>query len=250
MRWDVLFLTLLVGLSGCTQKATLVKDGVGVHLKEVEWDITNLTEGIWKVGKTYRNTVSKNLNVVLSLPHLEDSDEDFLAKTYGVDAWLVRVIQSNAQGSRIELATLYAPFRAQQKGRTSKLHVKAVSFTLTYAASAISERFRKFQCPAFSHNLRLDEYDVFGKKEPMEILLRADAPFNEKLTTGELVPTALNIGHTMVGEYYFETALFSTTKKQIYSSFARIPMSVKVLTEKSVTVDGCSGVHNEYEPAN
>ena len=249
MRLTVLILSLLVGIIGCSKKAKLVKDGVGVHLQDVKWEVSSLNEGTWKVGKLYRDTVSKNLTAVLSLPSLADDDLEFLNTTYGVDAWLIRVIQSNAMGSRIELATLYAPFHAQQKGRASKLQVRAVSFALTYAASAISERFSRFQCPAFSHDRRLDDYEVAGDGELMEIHVRPDAHYNEKLTMNELVPTALNIGNSMVGEFYFEAALFSTSQKQLYSSFTRLPTYVKILTEKTVNIDGCAGIHQEYDPA-
>lgn len=249
MRWDVICLTLLLGLAGCTKKAVLQRDGVGVRLSEVRWPAPTMTEGTWKVGRTYRNMVSKSLNVVLTIPRLESDDVDYLQKTYQLDAWLIRVIQSNAQGARIELTTLYAPFMAQQKGRASNLPVKAISFSLTYAAWAISERFRRFQCPAFSHDRRLDSWEVVGDETLLEFPISMAGRFDEKLVMSELVPTSLNIGNSMVGDYYFEVALFSSSQKQIYSPFIRLPQLVRVASEKTATVDGCAGIHSEYDPA-
>lgn len=243
-----LSLTLLLGLAGCGSDVEVVKDGVGVHLKNVKFEIKNLAEGTWKVGKLYRDTVTKNLTPVLGLPTFSDSDATFLRKRYQIDAWIIRVIQSNAQGSRIELVTLYAPFRGAHKGRTSDLEVKSVSFSLTYAAYAISERFRRFQCPAFSHDRRLKDFEVTGKSEPLEIVIRENGFFSEKIQMNELVPLSLNIGNSMVGEYSFEAALFSTSKRKIYSEFKRLPISVKVFNERSVSIDGCLGIHPEYEP--
>jgi hypothetical protein len=179
---------------------------------------------------------------------MDGDDVDHLKKAFGIDAWLVRIIQANLQGSRIELITLFAPFKGMQKGRAGNRPVKAISFSLTYAAWAISERFRRFQCPAFSHDRRLDEWELMGENTLTEFPVAYAGGFNEKLTISELVPTALNIGNTMVGDYYFEVALFSSTKKQIYSSFVRLPQHLRVRTEKTVSIDGCAGVHSEYEP--
>ncbi len=249
MRWDVICLTTLLCLLGCTKKAVLQRDGVGVRLTEVEWNVPTMSEGTWKVGRIYRDTVSKNLNVVLALPPLESDDVKHLQEAFGVDSWLVRIIQANSQGSRIELITLFAPFLGVQKGRASSRPMKAISFSLTYAAWAISERFRKFQCPAFSHDRRLDGWQLIGEKAHTEFPVAFAGNHTEKLTVSELVPTSLNIGNTMVGDYYFEVALFSSSKKQIYSSFVRLPQHVRVVSEKTVPLDGCAGVHPEYEPA-
>jgi hypothetical protein len=51
----------------------------------------------------------------------------------------------------------------------------------------------------------------------------------------------------MVGEYFIEVALFNTSQKQTYSSFQRLPFSLKVLSEDSIVVDGCAGVHEEIK---
>lgn len=248
MRWDVICLTFMLGLSGCTKKAVLQRDGVGVRLSQVRWSVPTMSEGLWKVGRIYRDTVSKSLNVVLALPPLASDDIDYLAEAFGIDAWLVRIIQSNAQGSRIELITLYAPFRGVQKGRASSQPMKAISFSLTYAAWAISERFRRFQCPAFSHDRRLTDWNLVGDDAPLEFPISFISSFNEKLIVSELVPTALNIGNSMVGDYSFEIALFSSTKKQLYSPFVKLPQRVHVASEKTVSVEGCAGIHPEYEP--
>jgi len=248
MRWDVICLTTLLCFLGCTKKAVLQRDGVGVRLSETKWDVPTISEGTWNVGRIYRDVVSKSLNMVLALPPMESDDIDHLQEAFGVDAWLVRIIQNNSQGARIELITLYAPFRGVQKGRASSQPMKAISFSLTYSAWAISERFRRFQCPAFSHDRRLDEWELVGESKHTEFPVAFAGNHTEKLTVSELVPTALNIGNTMVGRYYFEVALFSSSKKQIYSHFVRLPQHLHVISEKTVSVDGCAGVHPEYEP--
>jgi hypothetical protein len=247
MPWKLLYLSVLLGLSGCSKEVTISRDGVGVSLKHAQWGISSLAEAKWKVGKYLSNTVSKNLNLVLSLPKIDSDDVLFLQTTYGVDAWLVRIIQSNSMSSRMELVTIYAPFRARQSGRSNGRLMTSLSFNFTYAASAISERFRRFNCPAFSHDKRLNKWEIAGEEIPIEIQVRPGERFEEKLKLSELVPATLNIGNTMVGEYFIEVALFNTSQKQTYSSFQRLPFSLKVLSEDSIVVDGCAGVHEEIK---
>lgn len=247
MPWKLLYFSVLLGLAGCSKESVLLRDGVGVRLTEAQWGVSSLSEAKWKVGKHLSNTVSKNLNLVLSLPKIDGDDVMFLQTTYGVDAWLVKIIQSNALSSNMELVTIYAPFRVRQSGRSGGLLMKSLSFNFTYAAAAISERFRRFNCPAFSHDKRLNKWEIVGEEKPIEILVRPEARFDERLKLSELVPTTLNVGNTMVGDFYIEVALFNTAQKQTYSSFQRLPFHLKVLSEDSIVVDGCAGVHEEIK---
>ena len=247
MPWKLLCLSVLLSLVACSKESVLLRDGVGVRLTEAQWGVSSLSEAKWKVGKHLSNTISKNLNMVLALPKIDSDDVMFLQTTYGVDAWLVKIIQSNALSSHMELVTIYAPFRVRQSGRAGGLLMKSLSFNFTYAAAAISERFRRFNCPAFSHDKRLDKWEIVGEEKPIEILVRPEARFDERLKLSELVPTTLNVGNTMVGDYYIEVALFNTAQKQTYSSFQRLPFHLKVLSEDSIVVDGCAGVHEEIK---
>jgi hypothetical protein len=237
----------LVGLAGCSKESVLLRDGVGIRLTEAQWGISSMTEVKWKVGKNFSNTISKNLNLVLSLPRIDSDDVMFLQTTYGIDAWLVKIIQSNSLSSRMELVIIYAPFRVQRNGRAGGRMMESLSFNFTYAAAAISERFRRFNCPAFSHDKRLKKWEIIGEEKPLEILVRPDAHFDEKLKLSELVPATLNVGNSMIGEYYIEVALFNTAQKQLYSSFQRLPFNIKVFSEDSIVVDGCAGVHEEIQ---
>lgn len=248
MRVRILILSAAISLCGCSKKAAIVKEGRGARINDAQFKVEHLVEVPWKVGRSLRDLVTRNLTVVLSLPIIGDDDEEFLRNTYGVDAWLVRIIQSNATASHMELGTLRVPFRGENKGRAGSLPVKSLSFALTYAAAAISERFRSFNCPAFSHDRRLDDYEIQGEQKPMDIAIVASGTYTDRLLKSELVPMTFNIGNSMVGRYAFEVALFNSSEKRLYSGFRPLPFEVKVLTEKTITVEGCAGVHQELDP--
>lgn len=249
MRFLFVVLSFLVSISGCTRKAELQRDGISLQITNAQWKIAKIFEGTWKVGRFQRDTVSRNLTVIMDLPILDSDDEDFLREKNHADAWLVRVVQSNPTNSRIELGTIFVPFRGKVLGRGHSNSVKSISFALTYAASAMSERFRKFTCPAFSHDKRIDDYEVEGEQTPIEIAVVPGIKFAESPQKADLVPNSLNVGHSMVGEYRFEVALYSSLEKRLNSSFQVLPFSVKVIREKSIDVTGCAGVHPELEPA-
>lgn len=246
MYSKALSLFFFFGLWSCSDKALLEKSPFNSRLSGLQWSIDKVSEGTWKVGPRYRQMVSKNLVLVLSLPTIAKEDMSYLQQTYGVDSWVVKIIQLNPEG-RMELAQLLAPFYSQPKSRAGQLTIRAVSFALTYAASAISERFRRFQCPAFSHSRRLDEWKVVGEPNTLDMTINSRGRFTEKLVTSELVPIALNIGHSMIGEYYFEVALYGSHRKELYSPFQRLPQSLKVIREETVEIEGCAGVHQEYQ---
>lgn len=249
MRFVASILIVLIGLLGCTKKTVVSQESGGTRLSQLEWKLGKLNEVTWKVGKTLRDIVTRNLTVVLETPKLAEDDEEYLRKTYGVDSWIVRVTHQNPSLGKIELGSLHVPFRGDSHGRGSGMPVKAVAFSLTYAAAAMSERFRGFNCPAFSHDKRLDDYEMTGEQTPIEMVVQAGPSFQEKLQKNELVPMTYNVGHSMLGTFEFEVALFNTVDSRLYSSYKILPFGLKVDTEETVKIDGCAGVHQEYEPA-
>lgn len=244
MKFLALF--LLTTLS-CTKKVQFDTKGVTPSLKDVHWEITGLNEGTWAVGSIWRDVVSKNLTVVLSVPEIKSSDLDEIEKTYGVNSWLIKVIHRNRLGQRHHMATLIAPFRSQIQSSFAANQTRSVAFSLTYSAWAISERFRKFQCPAFSHRFRLKDFFAENSDTPMEFNLSSIGKFGEAYTANELVPPKLIVAQSMVGEYFFEAALFNLSTKTLYSTFQQLPSYVVVKEEKQVNVSGCEGVKQEYQ---
>ncbi len=245
MKFLVLF--LLITLS-CTKKVHFDTKGVTPSLKNVHWEISSLNEGTWAVGSILRDIISKNLTVVLTLPILEESDLEAIERNYDIDSWLVKVIHKTKLGQRHHLATILAPFRSRMQTSFSVNQTKSIAFSLTYAAWATSERFRKFQCPAFSHRFRLQNFSVEDSEALMEFNISKIGKFSESYSVTELVPPKITIAQSMVGDFYLEAALFNSKTKTLYTSFQQLPTYLVVREEKVVSVSGCEGIKQEYQP--
>jgi hypothetical protein len=221
---------------------------VSPSLKDVHWEISSLNEGTWAVGSILRDVVSKNLTAVLKIPVLDENDLEAIEKNYAVDSWLVKVIHKTKHGQRHHLATIFAPFRSRMQKNFSENQTKSIAFSLTYAAWATSERFRQFQCPAFSHRYRLKDFSVVDSEAVMEFNISSIGKFTESYIVTELVPPKITIAQSMVGDFYLEAALFNSKTKTLYSSFQQLPVHLIVREEKVVSVSGCEGVKQEYQP--
>ena len=87
--------------------------------------------------------------------------------------------------------------------------------------------------------------DIMGENEEFSLSVNQVTPYKEKSQLVELTPSAFNAGNSLVGNYYVEIAPYNSKKKQIYSSFQRIPMYISVSEEESVNIQSCEGVHQE-----
>jgi len=127
----VKFLALFLFIfSSCTKKVDFDTHGVTPSLKSVRWEISDINEGTWAVGSTWRDVVSKNLTVVLKIPEIKSSDLDEIEKNYSVDSWLVKVIHKTQLGQRQHIATMIAPFRSKLKGGFSANQTRSIAFSL------------------------------------------------------------------------------------------------------------------------
>lgn len=244
------FLTLLLATS-CTKYSPLIKDQIGVRVENVELNIKELDEVIWKVGKFHEYKVSQGFTTVIEMPKLSEDDLDYLTKEKNVDAWIIRVIVQRGSESQ-DLGSLFAPFRSVKyvRGAPSGGAPTQVALKVHYAASYASERFRKFPCPAFGHTKRLDKFSISGENNSLTISFDQRIPYEEKSQRVELNPSAFNAGNSLVGNYYFEIAPYNQSEKIILSSFKRLPRYIEVISEETQDLPTCAGLHPEFEKNN
>lgn len=237
---------VFIFVASCTKYASLDKEAVSLQIKNVSMEISHLDEIEWRIGKNKEAEVSQSITFIVDLPKLKQSDLDFLIEQKDVDAWILRLIAVKRNQTQ-DLGSLYALFRPRRVSRGAQNITGSVTFKIFYAAAYASQRFRMFKCPAFGHNKKISSMDIKGENEEFTLAVNQVITYNEKSNLVELTPTAFNGGHSLTGNYFVEIAPYNSQKKQIYSTFERIPMYVSVSEEASVEIKSCEGVHPEYE---
>jgi hypothetical protein len=239
-----LFLIVLLCAS-CTKYAKVSADSLGIHIDDIDMNITHTKEVQWKVGKSREEKVSQSFIFVIELPKIKQEDLDILQKQRGIDSWIVRLIMMKGSEKK-DLGSLYTLFRPQKISRgVPTTAATSASIKVYYAAAYASERFRGMKCPPFNHNKRIDHMDVKGDHSHFSISIQGATPYQEKSQLIELTPSSFNGGHSLIGEYYVEIAPYDSVNKMIYSSFKRIPRYFEVESEDQVEIKSCVGVHEE-----
>jgi hypothetical protein len=221
---------------------------MGLHIQDVEMDITHLNELKWTVGKEKEVVVTQSIIFVVNMPKLKKDDLEYLMEHKGINAWIVRLVAQKSSGQQ-DLGSLFAPFKSRKtaRGMEGKGAAGSVTMKIYYAASYASERFRAFKCPAFGHDKRVRSLKSEGENTPFEISVGPAMHYQEKSQLIDLNPSSFNGGHSIAGRYYIEIAPYDTEKKLIHSSFKRIPKYVEISNEESVPMQSCIGEHPELQ---
>lgn len=240
-----LFLTLLLSIS-CTKYSPVAKDAMGLRVTGIQMSIDQLQDVEWIIGKKKEAKVSQSFVFTLGMPQVNEDDLEFITKTKGIDAWIVRLIVQRGSESQ-DLGSLYAPFKPRRilRGQSAGA-AKNVSLKIYYAAAYPSERFRGFICPAFGHDRKLDDLKVLGENAPFDLTLEQETAYGEKSQLIELTPSSFNAGNTLSGQYFLEIAGYDSTEKTIHGGFKRLPLSILVGEEKRVPVPSCAGENPEF----
>lgn len=243
---NLLFLIFSLWIAACTPKITAKKEGQSTILENVNVSIGHVQEHSWKVGRHFEYNISKQLTVVMKFPAFDPIVLHELKTQYGLNSWLVRVTFVR-EDVKQELGVISANIvheNVDRYGHDSQ-QAKGLAFNLTYSAFAISERFRHFHCPAFSHNKKIHEYIISGNETAKTWTIANPIPYTDKVITAELTPTMFNIGETMKGIFVIEVALFNSLSKQIIAPFMIVPQGLIIKNEDSINLKGCEGIHEE-----
>lgn len=248
-KTQLLILCVLLGFSGCFDRPEIIETEHGIEMKNLSFEINEIREVPWKVGNGFIKKVSKGLTLTIQLPELPQDKLEEIHQKLGVDSWVVRVVMIR-NSNRQEIGSAYAPFKRQSSSNrvTRTSQVRSISFSISYAASAISERFRSFICPAFSHNRRIDNKEIKGSNELKSLVVQSGDLFNDKPVLVELTPSVINAGHQLVGDYYFDVGLYRSKDRRLFSRLIPLSQYVSIMSEELVNLSECAGVHLENDP--
>lgn len=229
----------------CEKKSQYsVKDGIASILP-LNAGAESVNVVPWTVGILGKKKVAKGIGVKISFPILEHDDILDLIENRSINSWLVRV-RRRYLGRTEVLGYLYVPL-ALPGSKDSSVRIKQTKggfFSIYYSAAAISSRFEKFDCPAFDHNLWIDEAVIFNEKSPDSMISTSPSEMeviSAKIEAFSYSPITLNGGSSLGGEYIIDLALFNYSTKRKYSNFLELDQKVRVAKEIPVSIDGCAG---------
>ena len=200
----------------------------------------------WKVGRGFKQTISKGVQVQFHLPVLKESDlEDVMSK--GIDAWIIKVIKDGSRGREV-MGYIYFPFKSKSlRSRTSIFSsttmIKKGAVNILYAAAYTSSRFRSFKCPAFGHNKVIEEFLLIDGGKPPHFLISSseERSVRGKIEKFGLAPSTYNGGTSLIGKYGVELAFYNIKNKKKMSNFVRVPGYLSIENEGEEIIKGCTG---------
>lgn len=243
---NICFLLAIVFLLGCREESRYEKGKYNTSII-VPYDI-KLTEAKiidWKVGPGFKIVISKGFQLAFDFPILPTEAVSDLVTTKGVNSWVVRVIKYGKRGRRV-LGYLYYPIKGNDKKRLSfgTQQIKSGAVSIFYAAASMSSRFRNFQCPAFDHNLSIEDMVLVEEGPAQRFLVSASESrkIRGKIERFSLRPAIFNGEITLAGSYEIELAFYNSDTQVRKSNFVKIPGKVVVKREMKHILRGCQGV--------
>lgn len=235
-----LWLTLILCFS-CTKYSTVDRESGSLEVSDINMDVSRLEEVEWYVGKRKEKTLTQSVTFVIDMPKVKMEDLDYLTEIRGVDAWIIRVIAVRGSEQQ-DLGSLFSQFRPRRQSRSSSgSPASTVSVKIYYAAAYASERLRNSRCPSFGHDKKISSMEVDGEDTPFSLSIGHGTPYAEKSQLIELTPSSFNAGNTLVANYFLEIAAYDSRRKQILSSFQRLPKYISIKAEEKVFIESCLG---------
>lgn len=231
-----LFLTV-----ACDKKVKVAKNRGLINISEIDSYIHDIAITPWKVGKNKEAEISMGFSFKIDVPKFSKADQAVLAETYPIDSWAFKVTHTY-QGRKKELGYMYLPF-----GRTIKT---TDNFTLYiyYHAAVVSERFRRFACPAFGHRKEIVDYEVVKSEPGKALYVRPNRNLKIKYFALDHLPVTFSGGLNLTGVYEVELALYSHSDSKLYSEFVPMGNKVVISNENEVKVNSCIGIREETYP--
>lgn len=233
----------LIFLTGCRDYSDVVVDNQGATIEWYSGGVDSVKVTQWKVGPKRDQLLSMGARVKFSVPPLNESDIEKLAKKYDVDSWLVTLMVSGL-GRKERLASFYVPL-FKKSGRSGTMGISSVEsgyLDLFYSAASISMRLRDLECPGLGHRYLLGEASVreLSQKRQMFILSGMEQyNYLGKVEKLDFQRNVINLGKTISGEYQILFSLFNYKDKRVLSNQVVAPQVIVLGNENIQLIKGC-----------
>ncbi len=240
----LIFLVLFTLLS-CQKYAGFTDNDSLATIDNVKAEIIRADILEIKVGPSRTQEVSRGFLVEVGLNPIKEESAEALSRKFHVNSWLMRVRRVSG-ASREDIGYSYTPFFSQHiRLGKSFIKTKSISFRINYAAM-ISANLRNFNCPAYNHNLLIDDIKIiprdFGN---YSLTTDKPRPLNRPAEINKIVPPDFNGGLKLMGRYQVELALYNSDKKEIFGDWIPVNNIVEVSYESSTQLPGCVGAPDE-----
>jgi hypothetical protein len=239
----LLFISCLVLFISCSENTKVQINPGSVRVMPESMGVTALENISWRVGPLRRQEVSKGVRVEFTMPYLPSDAMETIIERYEVDSWLIRLRRKGLMKNNV-LVMAYMPLFAREYPRGRNLRIrqsKKLTFRVHYHAAAVSTRFSNFMCPAFEHDLKLNDISVKNNSERMGTAVVSGVGKNRVLGKVEKFDYNLTVngGSTLQGEYIVEMAFYNSEKKNRHSNWMTLADTGVVGRESSVRLKGC-----------
>ncbi|OUR96243.1 hypothetical protein A9Q84_07750 [Halobacteriovorax marinus] len=235
----ILVLTLTYS---CQKKSEVTYTKQRVVIKPTWSGVDNLKIIKWRVGLMRNLVISRGVQITIRLPQLEKKDLKYLVDKFGVDSWIIKVKRKGMM--RYEtMGYFYIPLILPGQRNAMRINqMKAGSFKVYYASSAVSERLSNLPCPAFKHDLKIEKVEIQDSKPLINHIIVSPAEESRILSRVEEFSysnTVLNGGKELRGDYFIEIAFYNKGRKNKLSNFVELNGTARVLRERSNPIAGC-----------
>ncbi|MFZ9001555.1 MAG: hypothetical protein ACO20H_09640 [Bacteriovoracaceae bacterium] len=202
----------------------------------------------WRLFDSKETILHQGFQVKLKLPLISEGDLEKLAKSRGVDSYIIRV-GHQIRGSSYIMGHMEIPFyrylrslRSEKVKGRKFIGVKKTHFQINYRAASLIPRSIHFVCPPLFHRLKIKQIRRKSFRRPVESFILG--PLSESRLQDKplkfLAQSAIFKGQrSLEGIYYFELALYDSQRKMAVSNFVRVPEYVEVLRESSIKLLEC-----------
>lgn len=236
------YLLLVLIIMSCDSKQKL-ESGSGLHyIKNLDFEIKNLKNIDWKVGRKRKQLVSQGVFFELEIPKLEGKTSTLLTQKYGIDSWIYKIEKETRKGSQTIGFVQY-----HFKNFTG--NIKSFSAKILYHAASVSLDFRRFHCPAFDHRYRIKDLDLEESQNRNKALYTTSEDFiKRRVSQPSFSITSFSGGVSLRGRVTAEIAFYNSNTKKVYGDFVSSNNFINIGEEEKVSIPSCIGIKEEDSP--
>ena len=242
---NILLFFAIIILGGCQRYSEYKKTPQGsIIITPHGIKIKDLKVIRWKVGRNYKNEVSKGIKFHFILPLLKKEYLQDLT-TMDVDSWIVKISRKRIISSK-HLDYFTIPLLIPQKqimGSRDFKPMRSGRVNIFYASSFVRLDNSTSACPRLGHRKVIPKIKIKKQKSLDKSLYVSFVNESSLRVTSQYTgyePEKINGGMSLHGTYIIELALYSAKHKKLRSNWFLVNEAIVIDTEKEVNLLGCS----------